>query len=134
MKDNLAGAERLRLDDTARRAGENTQTLCKGWTARDLATHLIIRERHATATLGIHMSKFDDRREAKENDYAAMPFAHLLGLVADPPKWTPSALPGIGTAMNTTEFLVHHEDIRRAALEWVPRRLSEAENRTVWAQ
>src|SRR5699024_2466960 len=32
------------------------------------------------------------------------------------------------------EFLVHHEDIRRAALEWVPRRLSEAENRTVWAQ
>src|SRR5699024_122017 len=63
-----------------------------------------------------------------------MPFAQLLGLVADPPKWTPSALPGIGTAMNTTEFLVHHEDIRRAALEWVPRRLSEAENRTVWAQ
>src|SRR5699024_12511212 len=80
------------------------------------------------------MSKFDDRREAKENDYAAMPFAQLLGLVADPPKWTPSALPGIGTAMNTTEFLVHHEDIRRAALECVPRRLSEAEYRTVWAQ
>ena len=134
MKDNLARAERLRLVDTARRAGEDAPTLCEGWTTRDLATHLIIRERHPTAALGIFMSKFDDRREAKENDYAAMPFAQLLGLVADPPKWTPSALPGIGTAMNTTEFLVHHEDIRRAALEWVPRRLSEAENRTVWAQ
>ena len=134
MKDNLARAERLRLVDTARRAGEDAPTLCEGWTTRDLATHLIIRERHPTAALGIFMSTFDDRREAKENDYAAMPFAQLLGLVAAPPKWTPSALPGIGTAMNTTEFLVHHEDIRRAALEWVPRRLSEAENRIVWAQ
>src|SRR5699024_12784308 len=50
------------------------------------------------------------------------------------PKWPPCALPCIGTAMNTTEFLFHHEEIRRAGLEWVPRRLSEAENRIGWAQ
>src|SRR5699024_4633994 len=109
MKDNLARAERLRLVDTARRAGEAAPTLGEGWTTSDLATHLITRDRLPTAALGIFMSKFDDRREAMETDYAAMPFAQLLGLVADPPKWTPSALPGSGTAMNTTEFLVHHE-------------------------
>ena len=57
MKDNLARAERLRLVDTARRAGEDAPTLCEGWTTRDLATHLIIRERHPTAALGIFMSK-----------------------------------------------------------------------------
>src|SRR5699024_5425200 len=94
----------------------------------------IIREIHPTAALGIFISTFDDGREAKENDYAAMPFAELLGLVAAPPKRTPRGLPGLGAAMNMTEHRAHHEDIRRAAHECVPRRLSEAENRIVWAQ
>ncbi|WP_166970230.1 TIGR03085 family metal-binding protein [Brevibacterium atlanticum] len=134
MSDNLARAERLRLVDTARRAGEDAPTLCEGWTTRDLATHLIIRERHPSAARGIFVSKFDDRRQAKENDYASMPYAQLLGLVASPPKWTPGALPGVESVMNTTEFLVHHEDIRRAAIEWIPRRFSQAETATVWAQ
>src|SRR5699024_7688633 len=80
MKDNLARAERLRPVGTARRAGEDAPTLCEGGTTRDLATHLIIRERRPPAALGIFMSKFADRREAKENDSAAMPFAQLLGL------------------------------------------------------
>ena len=55
-----------------------------------------------------------------------MPFSRLLGLVAAAPKWTPGALPGVESVMNTTEFLVHHEDIRRAAIEWIPRQLSQA--------
>lgn len=134
MRENLARAERLRLVDSARRAGEDAPTLCEGWTVRDLATHLVIRERHPSAALGIFLSRFDDRREAKEADYAQMPFAQLLGLVAAPPKWTPGALPGVEPVMNTTEFLVHHEDIRRAAIEWMPRQLSRAETATVWAQ
>jgi uncharacterized protein (TIGR03085 family) len=134
MRDNLARAERLRLVDTARRAGEDAPTLCEGWTTRDLATHLVIRERHPSAALGIFMPKFEDRLKAKEDEYASMPYPQLLGLVADPPKWTPGALPGIESAMNTTEFLVHHEDIRRAAIEWIPRRLSQSETATVWAQ
>lgn len=134
MRDKLARAERLRLVDTARRAGEDAPTLCEGWTTRDLATHLVIRERHPSAALGIVLSKFDERRVAKENEYASMPYAQLLGLVASPPKWTPGALPGVESVMNTTEFLVHHEDIRRAAIEWIPRRLSQSETATVWAQ
>lgn len=134
MRDNLARAERLRLVDTARRAGEDAPTLCEGWTVRDLATHLVIRERHPSAAAGILMSRFSDRLQAKEDEYADMPFAQLLGLVAAPPKWTPGALPGVESVMNTTEFLVHHEDIRRAAIEWMPRRLSQAETATVWAQ
>ncbi|MGC2942845.1 TIGR03085 family metal-binding protein [Brevibacterium sp. FAM 24638] len=134
MRDNLARAERLRLVDTARRAGEDAPTLCEGWNVRDLATHLIIRERHPRAAAGIFMPKFSDRLKTKEDEYAEMPFSRLLGLVAAPPKWTPGALPGVETVMNTTEFLVHHEDIRRAAIEWIPRRLSSGETATVWAQ
>ena len=50
------------------------------------------------------MPKFSDRLQAKEDEYAEMPFSRLLGLVAAPPKWTPGALPGVETLMNTTEF------------------------------
>jgi uncharacterized protein (TIGR03085 family) len=134
MRNNLARTERLRLVVAARRAGEDAPTLCEGWTTRDLATHLVIRERHPAAAAGIFMPKFSDRLKAKEDEYASMPYAQLLGLVAAPPKWTPGALPGVESVMNTTEFLVHHEDIRRAAIEWIPRRLSQDENTTVWAQ
>ncbi|TSI16881.1 TIGR03085 family metal-binding protein [Brevibacterium aurantiacum] len=130
---NLARTERLRLVDTAHRAGEDAPTLCEGWTTRDLATHLVIRERHPAAALGIFMPKFEGKREDQEQAYASMPYSHLLGLVASPPRWTPGGWPGVESVMNTAEYVVHHEDIRRAAIEWIPRRLSLPENRAVWA-
>ncbi|HCG56444.1 MULTISPECIES: TIGR03085 family metal-binding protein [Brevibacterium] len=129
---NLARTERLRLVDAARRAGEDAPTLCEGWTTRDLATHLVIRERHLAAALGIFMPKFEGKLEAQEQAYASMPYPRLLGLVASPPRWTPGGWPGVESVMNTAEYLVHHEDIRRAAIEWIPRRLSLPENRAVW--
>lgn len=131
---SLARAERLRLVAAARAAGEDAPTLCEGWTTRDLATHLVIREREPVAAMGIMVPAFEGRLEDKERDYASMPYSELLGLVAAPPKWTPGAWPGVGSVMNTTEYLVHHEDIRRAELEWFPRRLSRKDNATVWAQ
>lgn len=129
---NLARTERLRLVDTANRAGEDAPTLCEGWTTRDLATHLVIRERHPVAALGIFMPKLEGKREEQERAYAAMPYSSLLGLVASPPRWTPGRWPGVESVMNTAEYIVHHEDIRRAEIEWIPRRLSLPENRAVW--
>lgn len=131
---NLARTERLRLVAAARRAGEDAPTLCEGWTVRDLATHLVVRERHPAAALGYFLPKFEGRRDEQEAEYAAMPFSSLLGLVASPPKWTPGGWPGVEFAMNTTEYIVHHEDIRRAEIEWFPRRLSVEDNKTVWTQ
>lgn len=131
---SLARAERLRLVAAARRAGEEAPTLCEGWTTRDLATHLVIREREPVAALGIAVPAFAGRLAAKESDYRSMPYSELLGLVASPPTWTPGAWPGLGSVMNTVEYLVHHEDIRRAELEWFPRRLSRGDQDTVWTQ
>lgn len=131
---SLARTERLRLVAAARAAGEDAPTLCEGWTTRDLATHLVIREREPVAALGIALPAFAGRLADKERDYASLPYSELLGLVGAPPKWTPGAWPGVGAVMNTTEYLVHHEDIRRAQLEWFPRRLSRKDNETVWAQ
>ena len=130
---NLARIERHRLVDAARRAGEDAPTLCEGWTTRDLATHLVIRERHPVAALGIFSARFEGKREDQEQEYASMPYSRLLGLVASPPRWAPGGWPGVESVMNTAEYLVHHEDIRRAAIEWIPRRLSLPENKAVWA-
>ncbi|MBR7502518.1 maleylpyruvate isomerase N-terminal domain-containing protein, partial [Mycobacterium tuberculosis] len=47
----------------ARAAGEDAPTLCEGWTTRDLATHLVIREREPVAALGIALPAFSGRLE-----------------------------------------------------------------------
>lgn len=36
-----------------RAAGPDAPTLCEGWTARDLAAHLVVRERRLDAAPGI---------------------------------------------------------------------------------
>ena len=42
------------------------------------------------------------------------------------------ALPGIDAALNTAEYFVHHEDIRRAADGWEPRALEPDEQDALW--
>jgi uncharacterized protein (TIGR03083 family) len=45
----LARAERAALCDLFDEVGPDAPTLCAGWTTRDLAAHLVIRERRADA-------------------------------------------------------------------------------------
>ncbi|WP_346995752.1 maleylpyruvate isomerase N-terminal domain-containing protein, partial [Dietzia sp. SLG310A2-38A2] len=40
----LAQRERSALVETMRAAGPEAPTLCAGWTTRDLAAHLVVRE------------------------------------------------------------------------------------------
>ena len=48
-----AQRERAALVQTLRAVGPDAPTLCEGWTTRDLAAHLVVRERRLDATLGI---------------------------------------------------------------------------------
>ena len=43
-----AFAERLALADLMAEVGPDAPTLCGGWTTRDLAAHLLLRERRPT--------------------------------------------------------------------------------------
>ena len=40
-----AKRERLLLADLLETAGPDAPTLCEGWTTRDLAAHVVVRER-----------------------------------------------------------------------------------------
>ena len=46
--------------------------------------------------------------------------------------WSPTAVPAVDRAANSLEFLVHHEDVRRAQPGWQPRELAEGEQRAAW--
>ena len=46
--------------------------------------------------------------------------------------WAPARLPQLDKALNTLEFFVHHEDIRRAQPGWAPRELTVGEQKQLW--
>jgi uncharacterized protein (TIGR03085 family) len=51
-----------------------------------------------------------------------------------PPAWLPPGAPVLGEAVNLLEFLVHHEDVRRAQPGWVPRAVPTDLADAVWGQ
>jgi uncharacterized protein (TIGR03085 family) len=117
----VAARERAALVKTMREVGPDAPTLCEGWTARDLAAHLILRERHPIAALGIMIPPLADRTAAAQQRVAAaMDWDRLLQTVAaGPPVYSPFKL--IDPLVNTGEMFIHHEDIRRARPDWQPR-------------
>jgi uncharacterized protein (TIGR03085 family) len=125
-----SAAERAALVEAMRAAGPDAPTLCEGWTVRDLAAHLVIRERRPDAAAGIVLPPLRGWGDHVRRGYAARPFDELLELVADgPPVTSGFALPGVDARLNLVEHFVHCEDVRRAAPGWTPRELPEARQR-----
>lgn len=130
-----SASERAVLVEELRRRGPDAPTLCAGWTARDLAAHLVVRERRPDAALGLVVPPLAGHGERVRDAVAARPFDVLVDLVASgPPRLSPFALPGVETAVNTCEHFVHAEDLRRAGEEpEEPRDLPEQVRRALWA-
>lgn len=130
----LSVRERRRLVDLLTEVGPDQPTLCTGWTTRDLAAHLVVRERRPDAALGFVASKLARHSEQVQARAAAQPWSRLLALLrAGPPPWSPLAPTYIDRLANTFEFFVHHEDVRRAAADWQPRQLEPDEIAQLWA-
>ena len=58
-----AQRERLLLADLLERSGPDDPTLCEGWTTRDLAAHVVVRERRGDAAAGLVIPRLADRLE-----------------------------------------------------------------------
>jgi uncharacterized protein (TIGR03085 family) len=57
---------------------------------------------------------------------AAEPWEELVERVrTGPPRWSPTRVDAVDRAVNTIEFFVHHEDVRRAVDGWEPRDLDD---------
>jgi uncharacterized protein (TIGR03085 family) len=120
----IAQRERAALVDTLRSVGPEAPTLCDGWTTRDLAAHLVIRERRPDATPGI-LIPFFAGHTAKVQDKVAQrtDWDELVDKVASgPPIYSPFKL--LDPLANVAEMFIHHEDVRRAQPNWQPRQLA----------
>lgn len=104
-----------------RGVGPDAPTLCGDWTTRDLAAHLIVRERRPDVAAGILIPKLAGYTARKQRELAdGTEWPELLALVASgPPLYSPFKL--LDPLVNTTEMFIHHEDVRRAVAGWQPR-------------
>jgi len=129
----LDAQERLELCDLFDELGPSVPTLLDGWTAHDLAAHLVLREHDPIAgpclVLPGPFERFAERRRAglaRREDF--------VGLVARIRSGPPVGFFRIGwvrSLANLNEFFVHHEDVRRAN-ERGPRRLGPTMDAALW--
>ncbi|MCW2792939.1 MAG: hypothetical protein JWO76_2037 [Nocardioides sp.] len=129
---SLARRERHDLCDLALALGEDAPTLCGGWDAKDLVAHLLVREHRPLGAAGITVPFLSGLTEREMVRMTRKDFAVLVERLRDP-GLTPYALPGVERLLNTVEYFVHHEDLRRAQSGWEPRELDPADESRLWS-
>jgi uncharacterized protein (TIGR03085 family) len=129
----IAQYERNALATLLDEVGPEAPTLCEGWTTRDLAAHLVSRERRADAAIGLAVKPLAGHTASVQRSYARRPYGELVQQVRDgAPRWSAFGWPGVDRLVNTTEYLVHHEDVRRAQPGWAPRALPTTVQDGLW--
>jgi uncharacterized protein (TIGR03085 family) len=129
----MAQRERTALCDTALQVGEDQPTLSGEWTVKDLVVHLLVREGSPTAA-GIFLSPLARLTELESRRLGRRDFTVLVEkLRSGPPVYSPYAVPKLDAVLNTLEYFVHHEDIRRAQPGWSARQLSGDDQRLLWS-
>jgi uncharacterized protein (TIGR03085 family) len=106
--------------------------LCKGWSTADLAAHLVVRERRPDSGPGLvwhPLADYTDRVRRAVRDRT--PWEKLVDTVRRGP---PLLLRPFDGPMNTVEFFIHLEDIRRAQDGWEPRQISPELADALWAR
>ncbi|MGF2944436.1 TIGR03085 family metal-binding protein [Mycobacterium sp. Lab-001] len=121
---SVARRERAALVDTLRGVGPDAPTLCEGWTTRDLAAHLVIREYRPDAAPGILIPYFASHTAKVQHAVAERDWEQLLDKIASgPPLYSPFKL--LDPVANVAEMFIHHEDVRRAQPDWMERVLEQ---------
>jgi uncharacterized protein (TIGR03085 family) len=126
--------ERLALCTLLEATGPHAPTLCAGWTTGDLAAHLVLREHRPDAAAGVlggPLAGYTARVQRRIRQRT--PFPDLVRIIrSGPPLLSVLALPGVDERANMVEFFVHHEDVRRAAPDWEPRRIGGGLSDALW--
>ena len=119
----VARVERQALCDTLVELGPDAPTLCDPWRTRDLAAHLVVRERRPDAAVGIWMHALAGHTERVQAALAHGDWDQLVETIrTGPPLWSPARIDRIDAIVNTVELVVHHEDALRGDGAVGPRR------------
>ena len=125
--------ERRELCDLFDDLGPSVPTLLEGWTAHDLAAHLVLREHDLVAgpcmVLPGPFQRFAERRRAGLAQHKD--FTWLVARIRSGPPVGFFRIGWVRGLANLNEFFVHHEDIRRANGQG-PRSLTPAMDAALW--
>ena len=103
MPENYAQTERAALCDLFIELGPDAPTLCAGWTTRDMAAHLVVRESRPDAALGILAAPFASYGERVRKRFATKDWDQLVSLVRNGPPIYSVMKPGfVDRAANTS--------------------------------
>jgi uncharacterized protein (TIGR03085 family) len=133
--ESLSQSERAALADLLEELGPDQPTCCAGWRTRDLAAHLVVRDRRPDSmpglVLGGPLAAWTERVRSRAGRTRL--WAQLVHEVrSGPAGWLPWAWPAVDRAMNGVEMVVHHEDVRRAQPDWAPRVLPADVQDRLW--
>jgi uncharacterized protein (TIGR03085 family) len=130
----FARRERLALRDALRATGPDGPTLCEGWTTRDLAAHIVVREHAPIGALGIWAGPLAGYTAKVQAEIAGQDWETLLEQVAAPPPlWHPARYSRrIEAAFDDSEMFIHHEDVRRGDGLARPREFSAEDQQALW--
>lgn len=137
---SLATRERAALADRLAELGPGAPTCCEGWTTAHMAAHVVVRDGRPDAFPGYGLERLPVARPLARWSHAvedrtrtSTPYPELVDrLRSGPPAWSPARLPVVDRLVNTTEMVIHHEDVRRAQPDWRPRALSLRDQDTLW--
>jgi uncharacterized protein (TIGR03085 family) len=129
---SLAQQERQTICDLFVELGPDAPTLCEGWRTADLAAHLVVRERRPDSGPGLvwpPLAGYTDKVRRAVLDRT--PWDTLVETVRRGP---PMLLRPFDGPMNTVEFFIHVEDVRRAQSGWEPRAIAPELADALWAR
>lgn len=110
---SFSSAERAKMVALFHKLGPDAPTLCEGWTTRDLAVHLWVRENRPDAAAGIFLNGLSGHLKKQSRKIAARDFDELVDdWGRGPASYNPVRF--VDAQQNFVEHFVHHEDIRRA--------------------
>ncbi|GAA3150664.1 uncharacterized protein (TIGR03085 family) [Kribbella aluminosa] len=126
--------ERLALCELFDQVGPAAPTLCEGWDAYDLAVHLYVRESDPMAGPGLVISALADTTERRmKRAKERYGFPEVVDKVRNgPPRVSLFAVPKLGAQINTAEYFIHHEDVRRAQPSYEIRTLPADQQEGLW--
>jgi uncharacterized protein (TIGR03085 family) len=107
--------ERAQLADLLGELGPDAPTLLPPWTTRDMAAHLVLRERDPLAGPGLVVPGAWGRLAARRQRALALrDFTWLVAALRSGPPPGFFRIGWVRRLPSLNEFFVHHEDVRRA--------------------